>query len=101
MDRNIELLLSEIERKYYDGARAEALNAKVLEVVKILLSLPADDPIRALCKNNAQTLWGAAEGDADLSIELVRDALNGSEGPVYLRAWANFWQILALNRNVA
>ena len=65
-----------------------------------VLALEPNDPYRRVFESNATQLWGAAD-NSPLTEEAVRDALSGANAADHLRAWANFWKVLATRRDVA
>ena len=100
MNDSIEIMLSELERDYYDGTRLEALTARVEHIVEAITKMDPAEPIRQACEANAAALWGGNAGDP-VSLDAVSAALDGDDGTAHLRAWSNFYKIAATVRHVA
>jgi hypothetical protein len=100
MNDSIEIMLSELERDYYDGARLDALTARVENIVQAIAKMDPEEPIRQACEANAAALWGGNAGDP-VSLDAVSSALDGDAHTAHLRAWSNFYKIVATVRHVA
>lgn len=100
MNRSLEIMLSQLERDYYDGVGVDRLEGRVITIAEAVASLDAGDPLRQVFEASAPELWGAA-GPSPLTLGAVHEALSGTGGADHLRAWANFWKVVATHRNVA
>lgn len=100
MPDSIHLMLSHLERDYYDGVGTDRLHERVLAIVEQTLETDTNHALRALFEQNAPELWGASGPSAPVPDE-VDAALGGPNGAEYLRAWANFGKTVAINRDVA
>jgi len=96
----IRVLLSHLEREYYDGVSTQKLQERVQAIVEEILRLDTNNTPRRLIERNASELWGA-EGPSPLTRNAVDTALNGPNGAGHLRAWANLWKVIATYRDVA
>ena len=100
MNDPIDIMLSNLERDYYDGVRFQKLSASIEAVSTAVLALDMQDPLRQLFEDHAVELWDG-DGRTPMTLQAVRDALSGDTGADHLRAWANFYKVVALRRNVA
>lgn len=100
MGKEIHDRLREIENAYYDGATYEALSEQIVRTARLVSALEQSESDRHVCETFAPLLWGGVSGT---SIEpgAVQAALEGPDGPSYLRSWSAMGRVLLAHRAAA
>lgn len=100
MTASLDIMLSQLEREYYDGVGFDRLVERVKRIAAAVQALDASDPLREVFESNAAQLWGA-DNRTPITTEAVHEALSGTNAADHLRAWSNFYKVLATHRSVA
>ena len=100
MAKEIQKRLRHIQNAYYDGASYKALCVHVYRVAFLITALDQCNSDREVFETFAPLLWGGVSG-AMIEQDAIKTALEGPNGPSYLRSWSGMNRVLLANRAAA